>query len=372
MRIVVDLLGFVEGKTYGFQEYLLNLLDGFSSHTDVVTAESITLLVNESEKPFFESRYGDTFKYDAYAVSGALGLLFREKKIIDSMDLKADDVLLFTRNTMPFTKSKAKKVLVFHDLLYRHRSFFAKTLYYLLFRIQRYVFVPYSIRKADKVIAISECTKNEIVEAYRTSSEKIDVIYNFFNFNKYSDVTPTEKSLVNGKYILSICADYKHKNHITLLKAFELFCEKESGYFLVFIGGLSQEAKHYYEKMPEYVRSKVIIRKHLSTGDIKAMYENASLFVSASLYEGLGMPVVEALYFGLPTVVSDIPIHHEVSLNKAVYYNALCQKELSEKMLENVHRCINVDEGFRVSLTERYNEQNTLMKYIEVLNTIVR
>ena len=371
MKLVIDLLGFKYGKSYGFQEYLLNLLDDFSESRDMIRAQHIILLINQSEYQFFYNRYSNTFEYKSYNCSGLFKRLFHETKIIRDLCLTANDVLLFVGNTMPFIRCKAHKILVIHDLLYRYGPYFSKSLYNFLFRLHRYIFVPYSIRNADKIIAISQFTRSEIIEAYHTYPDKIVPIYNYFNFEKYSQDNITDKSVINGKYILSICAKYKHKNHITILKAFEKFATNYPDYSLVIIGLLSEEAQRYMDMLPDEISNRVIVRQHLSNADIQKVYQNASLYVSSSLYEGLGMPVVEALYFGLPTLLSDIKVHHEVSLENAYFFDSLSDDDLSILFEKNIISKGQVDEDFKATLVQMYSRENTSMRYISVINSFM-
>lgn len=367
MKLVIDLLDFECGRSYGYQEYLLNLLDDFHSHRSDILASQVILLVKNSELIFFSERYNDVFEYLPYECGGYLNTLFTRSKAIHKMRLSSNDVLLFTGNTMPLFHSQAKTILVIHDLLYLYRSLFSKSVYYFIFRLQRRLFVPYSIYKANKIIAISQFTRDEIIKAYSTSSSKISVIYNYFNFEKYNDDI-THKSTINKKYILSICAKYKHKNHITILKAFEQFYAKHKNFCLVIIGSLSPEAIDYISKLGKDIKHNIIVCQHLNNSDIKKMYENASVYVSASLYEGLGMPVVEALYFGLPTLLSDIPIHHEVSLENAQFFTPMSSLELSKLMELSVVKNKSHNREFIHKLKEMYSTENTSLRYIREIN----
>ena len=370
MKLVVDLLGLEYGKSYGFQEYLFNLLDDFCKYRDKILAKRIVLLVQSSQSKYFRERFGDVFVYKCFTCSSLFSRIFKEGQIIGGLKLEQQDILLFVGNTMPIVNTKAKKVLVVHDLLFRHGAFFSKTPYYYLFRLHRYFYIPYSLAKADKIIAISNFTKNEISKAYNVPEEKIETIYNYFNFDKYDKDKLTEKSVIHGKYILCVCANYKHKNHITVLKAFEQFCKVNKDFNLVFIGSLSSDAYDFIRQLDSSVKNKILIRQHLTNADMKKVYTNASMFVSASLYEGLGMPVVEALYFGLPTLLSDISIHHEVSMDMAQYFPSLSYEVLSELFVENATHRKNNDTVLKSTLIKLYDKDNTSMRYINLLNHI--
>ena len=371
MNLVINLLSFEREKSYGFQEYIFNLLDDFAVSRDIIKANSIILLIRKKELIFFKKRYCDVFQYYAYEKKGLLDYFIFESRIINNLYLSSNDVLLFPGNTMPIINSRAKKILVIHDLLFRRKDLFTQSIYYFIFRLHKYIFVPYSIKHADIVIGISRFTKKEIIEAYNIDPSKVLAIYNYFNFDKYNDEI-TDKSNISGKYILSIGAKYKHKNHKTILKAFELFNRKHKDFLLVLVGALSPQATKYYSCMNDDVRAKVIIRNRLTNSDIKRLYEKASLYVSASLYEGLGMPVVEALYFGLPTLLSDIDIHHEVSLDNAKFFSPMSYAELSALFENCLIESKNIDFDFSFRLEAMYSKENTSQKYIEEINKLFK
>ena len=122
--------------------------------------------------------------------------------------------------------------------------------------------------------------------------------------------------------------------------------------------------------MDTCIKEKVFFKKHLSNADMKILFVNASMFVSASLYEGLGMPVVEALYFGLPVIISDIKIHREVSLNMAEYFPPTSSQCLCDLMIKNANlrRTKNISNDKIVSI---YDKENTSMRYIQLINSMI-
>ena len=96
------------------------------------------------------------------------------------------------------------------------------------------------------------------------------------------------------------------------------------------------------------------------------------MYVSASLYEGLGMPVVEALYFGLPTLLSDTIIHREVSLNKAQYFKPMDFEGLGMMMVSNITTIRSKDYLLQEELKRMYDEEQTSLKYIEEVNCLAQ
>lgn len=369
-KLVIDLLGFERGKAFGFEEYVLNLLGDFKQYREKLLVEDITLVVEESQHDFFNNYFKEFFNIYIVTIKNIIGRLRKSRLVPSALNLKADDIILYVGNTMPLTGVKTKTLLVVHDLLFLHGSLFSISLYDLLFRTHRYIYISHSLKQANKIIAISKFTRDEIINTYGIKPDKIVPIYNYFNFGKYDQIDGRTVNNVSNKYILTVCSGAKHKNHITMLKAFEMFNKKYCEYKFVLVGHLSASASKYYNNMDDEVKKNIVILHHLSNSDMRIIYQNALMYVSASLYEGLGMPVVEALYFGLPTILSDILIHHEVSLNNATFFNPMLPEELCKCIELNMQNKRSTDKAFSDLLIEMYDSNHTSMKYVEEINKL--
>lgn len=374
MKLVIDLIGFEHGRAYGYEEYVMNILSYLTKNRELVKVDDIIVVCQTSQEFYLKQRLGDELIYYSIEGSSYLKRFYNSYKIPHLLHLTDDDILLYTGNYMPLFGNKGKKILVIHDLLFRHSDFCATNIRFFIFRLQKYLYIPNSLKKADKVIAISEFTKKEIMDYYHTESQKIESIYNYFDFGKYGDISmfAKEEKLIEGSYILSVCSSAKHKNHITLLRAFERFCTYDNQTKFVIVGALNSSVKNYYDSLDDKVRSRIVFLKHLSNKELGNVYYNATMYVSASLYEGLGMPVVEALYFGLPTLLSDTIIHREVSLNKAQYFKPMDFEGLSMMMVSNITTIRSKDYLLQEELKRMYDEEQTSLKYIEEVNSLAQ
>lgn len=365
MKLVVDIINFEHGRAYGYEEYLFNLLHYFAAHRSEIDAENVIVACQLEQLDYLKSSFADKFHYFALEGSSYMKRFYNSARLPYLLHLSEKDVILYTINYMPLLNSKCRKILVIHDLLFRHPEFCSRSLSFLFFRFQRYVYVPASLRKADKVIAISEFTKKEIMHYYNTNPDKIETIYNFFNFGKYNSDDVCEINEIKKPFFLSICSGVRHKNHEVMLRAFNKYCEKNSTDLFVLVGSLYPSAMHYLKSLSIEVQQRVVLLSHISNADINYLYKNAKGYISASLFEGLGMPVVEALHFNLPTFLSDTEIHREVSFNKAHYFEPSDWKSLASQMLNNT-----VSTDFTVEIEERYSEKNTSGRYVSVVNSL--
>jgi glycosyltransferase involved in cell wall biosynthesis len=170
--------------------------------------------------------------------------------------------------------------------------------------------VPHSVRRADHVIAVSEATRQDLIELYQTPPEKITTLYHGVTTAFKPIKEPTKLAAVRQKYklddrpfILSVSTIQARKNYKRLIQA---FAQIDSSYSLV-IGG--SKGWYYQDIFAEVVRLDLEKRVHfpgfVADADLPALYSAASLFVYPSLYEGFGLPVLEAMACGTPVVVSN-------------------------------------------------------------------
>jgi glycosyltransferase involved in cell wall biosynthesis len=228
------------------------------------------------------------------------------------------------------------------------------------------------LRNATSVIAISEFTRNDILSYYKITPEKIVTIYNFFNFNKY-DVSENDNVgiHIDRPFILNVSSLAKHKNITAILMAFNEICKKGLDYMLIFVGSLKsmyREAKKYYKSLDESVRKNIVFLEKISNASLAYLYKNCSIFISSTLFEGLGMPIVEALYFNAPTLVSAIEVCREVTLNKVLYFDPTSFEEIIQ-ILEK-HNYNVPKPNIQNEVIEMFSEKNTSQKYIDIVNRI--
>lgn len=372
MKLVIDLICFEHGRSCGYEEYALNILSYLSKDRKTVKVDDIIVVCQTSQALYLKQRLGDVLHYYSIEGHSYLKRFYNSYRIPNLLHLSGDDILLYTGNYMPLFGKKGRKILIIYDLLFRHSDFCATNIGFIVFRLQRYLYIPVSLKKADKVIAISEFTKKEIMEYYHTESKKNKVIYNYFDFGKYGDLSTfaKEERIIECSYILSVCSSTKHKNHITLLGAFERFCSEDNQTKFVIVGALNSSTQKYYDSLDEKVRSRIVFLKPLSNKELGNVSYNAAMYVSASLFEGLGMPVVEAMYFGLPTMLSDTIIHMEVSLNKAQYFKPMDFDGLGMMMVSNLKTNCSKDYFLQEKLKLMYDEEHTSLKYKEEVNSL--
>jgi glycosyltransferase involved in cell wall biosynthesis len=236
-------------------------------------------------------------------------------------------------------EKRARVILTVHDLLYRsslgdrHVQRFTAHEKRFRTRFER------AIRKADRIVAVSEATADQAAEAFGIDRELIPVAYPGVDTEFFRPVAP-EPALkiaaqlgVRGRYILSLASVSPRRNLETVIRAFSAIAPAIPDVDLVIAGNrsYSPEYTEIIERFAaETAPGRIRFLDYIPEAALPAIYSGAELFVSASLFEGFDMPVVEAMACGTPVAVSDIPVHREVCGNAAETFEPLDDRTLAE------------------------------------------
>ena len=196
----------------------------------------------------------------------------------------------------------------------------------------------YACRKADRIIAISECTKQDIIRFYDVNPERVDVVYQPVNrlfYTDYEGVCPeTLDSNVNGKpYILYVGSINSRKNLLGAIKALELL-PGDLQIPIVVIG----DGREYKQKVLNYIAEHslqdmvIFSPEKVGLEGLRYLYRNAQMLIYPSFYEGFGLPVVEALLSGCPVVTSNLSSLPEAAVPYSLLADPDNIQDISDKM----------------------------------------
>lgn len=187
------------------------------------------------------------------------------------------------------------------------------------------------IQKASAIVAVSEQTKSDIVHLLNTDPEKITVIY---HGGPNIDNSPAkEKPIIEDPYILYVGTRDAYKNFTQFLKAFALFHKEVPDVKLICTGSPFTKAEQSLIENLEISHS--IINFFANDKQLANLYAHALTFVYPSLYEGFGMPILEAYAYGCPVILSQCSCFPEIAKEAALYYNVQKgEKDLMNRLLE--------------------------------------
>ncbi|MFA6306834.1 MAG: glycosyltransferase family 1 protein [Patescibacteria group bacterium] len=200
----------------------------------------------------------------------------------------------------------------------------------------------FALKHAKTIIAVSEFTKKEMVEFYQADAEKIKVVYNGFNGALYRPIQDAEKiKQVLNKY--DIKAPYifyagrleKKKNTANLVGAYAIMRQKFSQIKpkLVLVGRADSGYDEIKYVINEYdLEDNVIMTGWVPEADMPYIYNGAALFVFPSLYEGFGIPLLQAMVCGTPVAASNIASIREVVKDSALLFNPGDKDDMAQKM----------------------------------------
>ena len=369
MKLIIDCLIYEFKKAPGYESYITNILDHILANRKKLLFKEIIVAVRESQMIYFE-KYADKFTIKGFKIKNIFEQIFFQNTFKRSIGLSKNDVILFTYGYTSAWK-QCTSIMVVHDLQHLHYPQYFNNAR----KIQRAILVPISLKKADKIIAISNYTKKDIINNFNVLEDKIEVIYNDCNFEKFSIRDGYKESenlisFINGdkSYFLSVSSLLPHKNIKILIKAFIEIVKENTDYYLILVGGSSKldtESKELIKKAG--IESQIVFTNYVSNYILGLLYKKCAAFILPTQFEGFGMPIVEAQYFNALTILSDIEICREIAGDDGLYFDNKDECKLIEIMEEIIAG--NIPERYaREKVIKKFSKSNTSEKYIDLLN----
>lgn len=232
--------------------------------------------------------------------------------------------------------TKVPQCLVVHDLGFLHYPDAYKKTH---FRFYRH-FTPRFLKKAAAIATVSEFSKQDIISHYKTFPGKIDVVYNGVReefkpvtFDKKEGVK--EKYTAGSEYFLYAGALQPRKNLVNLLKAFSIFKKRQrSEMKLVLAGRLAWKNDEFLELLKTYkYREDVVLTGYVELKELVLLMASAYAFVYPSVFEGFGVPVVEAMKCGVPVLTSAHSAMQEIGEDAALYFDPSNHIDIADKLM---------------------------------------
>lgn len=269
-------------------------------------------------------------------------------------------------------------VATIHDL----RSFHVRENYSLLRGAFLRQMIRRTARKAAKIIAISDYTRNDLIETLGVPEEKVVRIYEGFDAAPFQ-VTYTgqqlrgirEKYNLPEKYLLSVGHLEPRKNFIRLIQAFNMAIrENKIPHKLVIVGKENYRYQQFYEILAKLNLQKMVqFTGFVAQEDLPAIYQQASVFILPTLFEGFGFPPLESMAAETPVISSNVTSLPEICGNAALFFNPYDEKELVEKIVTLIN-----DQKLQKNLINkglqninRFNWERCTMETVKVYREIL-
>lgn len=333
MNIGVDIRVLMDKHYSGISEYTANLL-----------SEILRQDKNNLYKLFYNSSKGRDSRLEIWAKDNSelfatkypnkiFNYLLQKMFSCPKLDriLGGTDVFFSPHYNFLNISRKSKLVLTIHDLSFlRYPNFFSwrKNIWHRALNVKKL------LNRADVIVAVSNNTKNDLIELLNIPENKIKVIYSGNNYCGPSVVSDAKK--IEGKnYILSVSNIEPRKNVCGLIAAYNDLRTRcpDLDYQLIFVGAKGWKNKKIFKdwkKSP--FKDDIKFVGYIEKIEKETLYSNAKLFVYPSFYEGFGFPPLEAMHFDVPVVSSNVSSMPEVLGDAALLVDPFKVQEISEAM----------------------------------------
>ncbi len=279
---------------------------------------------------------------------------------------------------IPFRKDHCGLVVTIHDLV---AFLFPETIPLKYGAYMRYL-LRQAVKKADKIIAVSHHTKKDLIRILKVPSEKIVVIHEapspiFFPYNKEEAQARLKQQYgITKKFIYHLGNIEPRKNLIVLLESFTRVCQDLGNEYQLVVSGqkgwLTRSLSHFLKNYP--AQDQVLFTGYVPMEHIPMFMNSAELFVFPSLYEGFGLPVLEAMSCGTPVISSDRSSIPEIVGSAGILVNPTDIQELADRIVGLLR---NPEEKMRLSQlgkeqSARFSWYEAARKTLDVYRSVNR
>ena len=288
-----------------------------------------------SRLSFLDNRTNTLIRTPKSLINKALKTYWRSISIVRDLFNNKIDIYHGLSNELPLgiEKTSIKTVVTIHDLIFiRYPHLFRtidRKIYYRKFKS--------ACNRANKIIAVSQQTKQDIIDFFLIPEEKIEVVYQGCNKVFQYKISENIKQETLAKYnlpenyLLYVGSIEARKNLLTLLKALKELPEQK----LVVIGsGKAYKIKCLRFIAEHNLSNRVVFLNGLEIEEMTTIYQSAQMLVYPSIFEGFGIPILEALFSKIPVITSKDGCFSEAGGPATKYINPLSVNEMKEAILE--------------------------------------
>lgn len=317
-QIHIPLYAIRHGKIGGTEFAIYNLIRGLAE----ATSNTKLYYGSKSDLSGEFLKWGNLSKNISFVecgnIPGPKGVRFLQESVFE---IRRSDRqwAIYPNYFCPISFRKTKRCVILHDIQYkRYPEYHSKKR-----RQWLDLYLPKMLRYAESIILISESELSLVREYFGDDvAARCDVVHNAIDFCRFNDsdllASPEVRRHTKHRYILSVCHNFPHKNVRTIIDAFIRLAKSDQDLHLYLVGATSTRNRELVvADVPDYIRKRIHLTGFITDADLGVYYANARMFVLPSLYEGFGMPAVEALGLGVPTLVSNAYALPEVTMGYA-------------------------------------------------------
>lgn len=367
MKVVIS--GYIGKKITGIGRNLICLLDNASSDNEYV------IYTNEDMKDEFKFKnpHVTVKTYPVTKMSSMKNLLWTTFIFPGVVKREKADMALIPNFTLLLFKHRPTVVII-HDLIEFNvkDKFSPKKMFY-----RTKIADPLMVKRSDKIITVSENSKRDLIKFLKAPEDKITVVYNGVDQEKFHRMDEQEAATILGKrgwptdFILYAgTIDHPGKNAIAVVKAFEELKRTERYNGQCVLAGMPgsgfEYVKDYIEKSK--YKDEIMITGFVSDEELVALYSKCATFVFVSLYEGFGIPPLEALSCGAKVVVSSTSSLPEVVGDVGITVNPSDQEAITEAVYKSLEEDAGIEYREKVKRhLKNYDWKNLSSKFERVL-----
>ena len=355
----------LDNQYAGIHYFLKNLVKSLSHVND--THDLFLLRIDDLNPYDMQNIETTTIKRRGFA--GRMKFIFRDVSHWASQNQL--DVVFEPAHFGPFNLPKhIKRVTFIHDLTPVLNPHWHPLISSSLQRL----FLPRIISKADLVLTNSQFTKSEIMKYYRTSTEKIKVIHLGITARFKSTINKQTlgKYGIHKEYFLFLGTIEPRKNIQKLIEAYEAYREHRpnSQIQLIIAGKIGWKSRKIVKaKYESRYNDDIILLGYVDRADIPTLYSAAKAFIYPSLYEGFGLPVLEALACGTMVLTSNKTSLPEVGSNYPLYFDPKNAEDLAQCLLK-VCSGKSVETDDQVVYAQKFTWHSSAQKFMEALEIL--
>lgn len=327
MRIGIDLLWVRVGICGGTESFIRNLMDGFRQYD--TANEYILFAARDNAESFreYEKKSGGHMQLCICQVNSSSQprrILWENLHLDRLAHRQRIDIMFIPVYSMPQTwGSRIPYVCVIHDLQAMHFPQY--------FSLPRRIFLRckwgHTCRRAHRILTDSDFCRQDLAEYYPRSKSRLQTMYVPIPYQKYdwaqeeAEFRPQIRALTEQEYDYCVSSLLPHKNLDTLLKAVQRMCRQGVwGERRLVISGVGGNVQQMEEKLEQYgIARQVVLTGFVSDIERDYLYEHCRLFLFPSIFEGFGMPPIEAMRRGKRVVMTRCSCLEEITCGRAVY-----------------------------------------------------